>query len=296
LFQYIQVIWRARWLIALLCVAATGATVAITLTRPRWYESCATIVPPLDTLQKELGVGGMGSLGSPLLRNALSGLTGSVAGIYMEILSSREVADSIIDECRLMEVYENVPYRADARKALRKSTRLESTKDGVVRIAVRDRDPNRAAAIAYAYVAQLDHQNKRLSGGQATSKRVFLEGRLREVEQKLSRIDSIPSREARVQETLYELLIQQYEVAKIEEARSMPTIQVLDEAGVPELPVPRGTVVKGVLAGVVAFLLGTFWAFTREYVTQARSRQEGRLDARKHGSPVAATVTEDRGA
>jgi len=296
LFDYLLVIWRARWSISLLCILAMAVTVVIVLTRPRYYESSVTIVPPLEMLQKELGAGSMGSLSNPLLRNALSGLTGSVAGIYMEILSSREVADSIIDECRLMEAYEDVDYRADARKILKKRTRLESTKDGVVKITVRDRDPNRAAAVTSAYVAQLDRQNKRLSGGQATSKRVFLEGRLREVEQKLSRIESIPSREARIQETLYELLIQQYEVAKIEEARSMPTIQVLDPAVVPELPVPRGTVTKGVLAGVMAFLLGTFGAFTREYVVQARSRQEGPLDARKHGSPNVATVTENRSA
>lgn len=41
-------------------------------------------------------------------------------------------------------------------------------------------------------------------------------------------------REVEVQKTLFELLIQQYELAKIEEARTVPTVQVLDPAVPPE--------------------------------------------------------------
>jgi uncharacterized protein involved in exopolysaccharide biosynthesis len=41
-------------------------------------------------------------------------------------------------------------------------------------------------------------------------------------------------RDAKVQETLYGLLIQQYEVARIQEAKDSPTVQVLDVAKVPE--------------------------------------------------------------
>lgn len=41
-------------------------------------------------------------------------------------------------------------------------------------------------------------------------------------------------REVEVQKTLYELLIQQYELAKIEEAKTIPTVQVLDRAIPPE--------------------------------------------------------------
>ena len=41
-------------------------------------------------------------------------------------------------------------------------------------------------------------------------------------------------RETKVQETVYELLTQQYELAKIEEAKEIPTVKVLDVANVPE--------------------------------------------------------------
>jgi uncharacterized protein involved in exopolysaccharide biosynthesis len=271
-------------MITFLCVVAMAATVAISFTRPRYYQSSVTIVPPLEILQKEMGVGGLGSMSSSLLRNAIGGLGSSIAGIYVEILESRELADSVIDQFHLMEVYEGMQYRLDATKELRKNTKIETTKDGVVKVAVLDRDPNRAAAMAKAYVEGLDKQNKRLSGGQATSKRVFLENRLNEVEDKLRKVDNILSREAKTQEMLYELLVQQYEIAKIEEARSMPTIQVLDEAAVPELPVARGTVTKGVLAGVAAFMFGIFLAFAREYIVQARRREGEASAAQTHGS------------
>jgi capsule polysaccharide export protein KpsE/RkpR len=41
-------------------------------------------------------------------------------------------------------------------------------------------------------------------------------------------------RETKIQESVYELLTQQYELAKIQEAKEIPTVKVLDSANVPE--------------------------------------------------------------
>ncbi len=274
LFDYLLVIWRHRWMIVALSFVAMGTTAAFMLTRPRRYQANATIVPPMQMLQKQSTIAGaLGGLGSSMFRNILDG--GNIASIYVDILTSREVTDALIDKFDLMEAYENVGNRTKARGRLAKSTNIKTTDEGVVKIAVTDFDPNRAAAMANAYIAELDRQNKRISTGEATSKRVFLEGRLKEVETKLSRIDSIPAHEAQVQEMLYELLVRECELAKIEEAKSMPTLQVLDEAIVPELPVARGTVKKGILAGIVAFVFGIFVAFAREYAAAVRVRAGG---------------------
>jgi len=269
LLDHLSVVWRYRWMILVLCLVAMSVTVVLSVRKPRQYESAVTIVPPLDILRQESG--GLGALSNPLVRQMIDTGAGSVAGMYVEILESREVADAVVDRLGLMEVYEGVRYRSEARRRLKANSAVKTTKGGAVRVTVLDRDPNLAVAIATAYIEELDKQNKRLSASQATSNRVFLETRLQEVEAKLSKIDNILSREAKTQEMLYQILVQQYEIAKMEEAKSMPTIQVLDPPVVPELGVARGTVRKGVLAGITALMFGIFLAFGREYVVQARS-------------------------
>jgi uncharacterized protein involved in exopolysaccharide biosynthesis len=273
LLDYLRVIWRYRWMILALCVVAMSLTVVTSLRKPRQYQSAATIVPPLDILQKESG-GALGSLNSPLLRQVTNTAAGGIAKMYVEILGSREVADSIVDRFRLMDAYQGVLYRSDARDLLRANTTVKTTDGGAVRITVTDRDPNRSTVIANAYVEELDRRNKKLSAGQATSKRIFLENRLKEVEGKLSKIDNILSREAKTQEMLYSLLVEQLEMAKMEEARSMPTIQILDSAVVPELPVGRGTIKKGAMASVAALTVGISLALAAEYMVRARQRQD----------------------
>jgi uncharacterized protein involved in exopolysaccharide biosynthesis len=266
--DYFRVVWRYRWVVFVLCTVATVLTAAITMTSPRKYRASATIVPPTDSLQTTSGA--LGTLGSPLLRQVIDSTSGSFTGIYVEILNSREVADSLIDRFGLMEVYESTQHRSSARRRLRENTEVETTKDGVVKITVTDPDPNRAAAIAGAYVEELDRQNKRLSAGQATNRRLFLANRLKEIEERFSRIENIPSHEAKVQQMLYELLVREYEIAKIEEAKSMPTIQVLDQAAVPELPMPRGTIKKAMVAGITAAVFGLFLAFILEYCRETK--------------------------
>jgi uncharacterized protein involved in exopolysaccharide biosynthesis len=90
---------------------------------------------------------------------------------------------------------------------------------------------------------------------------------LEEIQQELSNIESLQSRDAQIKEMLFELLSKEYEVAKIEEARSMPTIQVLDAATVPERPMRHDTLKKSIIAGIAALIFGIFIAFAREYVT-----------------------------
>jgi len=41
-------------------------------------------------------------------------------------------------------------------------------------------------------------------------------------------------RRAKIQETVYELLTQQYELAKVQEAKETPSVKILDPAGIPE--------------------------------------------------------------
>jgi G-rich domain on putative tyrosine kinase len=65
-------------------------------------------------------------------------------------------------------------------------------------------------------------------------------------------------RRVKVQETLYEVLTRQYELAKVQEAREIPTVKVLDQPAVPEkksfpprlLIISMGTVLTALLFGI----------------------------------------------
>jgi len=80
------------------------------------------------------------------------------------------------------------------------------------------------------------------------------------------------TRDIKVHETVYTMLTQQLEQAKIAEAKDMPMVQVLDRA-VPALhhfkPKPRR---NALLAGAIGLFLGTFLAFLLEYIQRQKQR------------------------
>jgi len=282
LLDYIRVIFKYRRMILWICGIAIVTTVIISLLLPEIYSATTTIVPPTEILQKGAGLtkvlGKEESSISLIVSEAID--VKNIVNTYVGILNSRVVADAIIDRFNLLRIYD-VKKRSEARNKLRKNTTIKASKENIIHITVEDRDPNRAAAMANAYVEELDRQNKRLFAGQATSKRIFLENGLKEIEEKLSKKENILSREARIQEMLFELLTREYEIARIEEAKSMPTIQILDRAIVPEVRLPRGIVKKTLLAGVVSFMLAVFAAFAREYFARANaSPSEGVINSK----------------
>jgi len=64
-------------------------------------------------------------------------------------------------------------------------------------------------------------------------------------------------RKARVEEALWEALTKQYEMAKVQEAREIPTVRVLDPANVPERKTPGGRLLKLILGSLASLLLAT---------------------------------------
>ncbi len=287
LIDYFRVIFKYRRMILLICGIAVITTAIVSLVLPKIYSATASVVPPIEMLQREsklagtLG-GGAGALGGGAgsLLSKVIGVT-SISDMYAGVLESRVVADAIIDRFDLMKAYKEKKYKSNVRKKLKKNTTIDVSDEGIVNITVEDRDPNRAAAIANAYADELDRQNKRLYAGQATSKRIFLANRLKEIEEKLAKIEDILSREAKIQEMLFELLTREYEITKIEEAKSMPTVQVLDRAVVPEIKSKPKRTLMVMLSAIVALFVSIFAAFGREYFTKVNaSFNEGTVDSK----------------
>ncbi len=267
LADYLRVISKHRRMIFWICAIAVITTAIVSLLLPKSFAATTSIVPPIDALQKGTSMaGGLGAVKSPLLEKMMD--VTSIANMYVGILQSRSVADAIIERFDLAGVYKIKDSVSSVRQILQNRTFINVTDEGIVKITVEDGDPCRAAALANAYVEELDRQNKRLFIGQASSKKIFLENRLKEIEQELSGIDNLLSRDAKIKEMLFELLTREYEIAKIEEAKSMPTIQVLDKAVVPEKksrPKRRQMVI---LAGVTSLFISVFAAFVREHLAR----------------------------
>jgi uncharacterized protein involved in exopolysaccharide biosynthesis len=80
-------------------------------------------------------------------------------------------------------------------------------------------------------------------------------------------------RDVKVQETVYNLLTAQYEQAKINEARDMPTVQLLDKAVPAEWKSKPKTVVNMAIAGTISLFIGVFLAFFMEYVERMRKQE-----------------------
>ena len=79
------------------------------------------------------------------------------------------------------------------------------------------------------------------------------------------------TRDLKVQETVYTLLTQQFEQAKIAEAQDSPVVQVLDRA-VPAIYKSKPKIkLNMALAGAVSLFLGIFLAFLLEYVERQRA-------------------------
>lgn len=268
LVDYLRVISKHRRMIFWICTITVITTAVISMLLPEMYAATVSVVPPIDVLQKESSLaGGLGAAKNSMLRQVMD--VGSISDMYVGILRSRSVADALIERFDLGKVYKVKHGFSIVRQILRDRTSIKVGGEGIVTITVEDRDPCQAANLANAYVEELDRRNKQLFVGQATNKKVFLENRLREIKQELSQIDSMLSRDAKIKEMLFELLTKEYEIAKIEEAKSMPTIQVLDKADVPEKKCRprRGQMV--VLAGVTSLFVSIAVVFVREYLAQS---------------------------
>jgi tyrosine-protein kinase Etk/Wzc len=83
-------------------------------------------------------------------------------------------------------------------------------------------------------------------------------------------------RDLKFNEVLYGLLLQQFEAAKLDEAKNATIIQVIDKAVPPEKKVKPKRAMMVLLAGIIGFFLSVFAAFIMEYRERANANPEDR--------------------
>jgi len=388
--ERLRLLWKRRRFFLRAGTLGLIASTVVAFLIPKSYTSTTQLMPPdpqstsgmamMAAMAAKAG-GGLGAVAGDLL-----GLKSSGA-LFIGVLRSQTSQDRLIQQFDLRKVY-GKQLVIDARMKLDENTSIsEDRKSGIITISVTDHSPQGAAALASAYVDQLNSLVSELSTSSAHRERVFLEERLKVAKQDLddasnqlaqfssknntldiqqegkamldaagtiagemiaaqsqlqglrqiytdnnSRVRSLnarvaelrkqleklggtsangtngtsastdqagdPSaakaggglpyptikslpllgakyadyyRRAKIQETVYELLTEQYELAKVQEAKETPSVKVLDPARIPEK--------KSFPPRLVIMFLGTFLAFAMSVVWVLGSARWEEVDA-----------------
>jgi tyrosine-protein kinase Etk/Wzc len=163
--------------------ALLSAVIAMLL--PQYYTANAKIMPPQQSQSMASAVlSQLGQLG-PLIGAGKDLGMHNPNDMYMSMIRSRTVADSMIDRFSLMRTY-GKQLRVDARQQLDDRTAISSGKDGMISISVDDRSPARAAEMANAYIDELEKLTRTLAVTDAAKKRLFFEGEVKTANDELA--------------------------------------------------------------------------------------------------------------
>ena len=181
LLEALTGIVKRKWLVG----QATGVSVLIgivfCLLLPVRYTAMTKIMPPQQNqsttsmLMSQLANGAAGGLSALAARQM--GIKNQ-NDVYLGLLSSRPVADAIIQRFDLRKLYRSRDLTG-ARKRLAGYTSIVSEKNGFIALAVTDTSKRRAAEMANAYIDQLRTLMNTLAVTEASQRRLFYEDQLK---------------------------------------------------------------------------------------------------------------------
>lgn len=182
----LTVVAERRRVVAWTACAVAVLTGIVSLLLPNWYTATATLMPPQQNSSLSATLAAqVGSLGNLAGMGAGLGLK-SPNDMYVGMLRSRTVEDAMIRQFNLMRQYRTHNF-ADTRKMFERHAKVDgSGKDDLIHISVEDPNPNRAAAMANAYVEQFQELSKHLAITEASQRRLFFEQQLAEAKDNLA--------------------------------------------------------------------------------------------------------------
>lgn len=284
LLDLLIVLAKHKMMIAKVTITVVLLAVGASLMMTNIYTATTKILPPQQSQSSASAL--LSQLGG------LAGMAGSSLGIknpndlYVAMLKSRNIMEKIVKRFDLQKVYEQETLTG-ALKALEGSTNIASGKDGVITVEVDNKDPQLAANMANAFIEELDKLLQTYSLTDASQKRAFFEQQLRQAKDKLTDaelvLDKTPNtslqymdalRNLKYREMIFEILSKQFEVAKLDEAKNSPLIQVLDKATAPERKSKPKRSQVVILSTLAAFFLAVILAFIREAIQRAKNQPE----------------------
>ena len=358
----LRILWEQRRSLGRATILGLVLATGIAFLIPKRYQSTAKLMPPDNQSGSGMAMlaalSGRAGSGLGAMAGDLFGLQ-STGGLFVGILGSRTVRTRLVDEFNLKQVYKASDAAAARRRLVENTSISEDRKSGIISVSVSDRNPQRAAMLANAYIDALNGLMAKLTTSSAHRERVFLEQRLRVVSQdlenaekkfgqfaskntainipeqgkamvdaaaslqgeliaaqseleglrqiytsnnvrvrslqarvselrhELNRLGGKPGgrseslypsirelpllgvsyadlyRNTKVEETVFETLTQEYELAKVEEAKEIPSVKVLDPGNVPEKRFSPPRLLIMFLGTLLSFALGVIWALGR---------------------------------
>ena len=166
------VLERWRVLAAALLIGAAGGIIA-GLLLPRWYESTMSfaVIPAEDPNTPT-------SLDPKISDTALS--------LFSQVLTSRRVTDAVVSQLDLTKAYRRKTAEEARLELINHVTVMADRKSNLVTVAVEDRVPTRATAIAQSLGNAGRTANNEIWSSRSTDYRKRLEGRLAEITQQLN--------------------------------------------------------------------------------------------------------------
>jgi len=165
--------------------ALLGTAIAFLL--PVRYEAKVVLMPPQQNSSVSSALmNQLGNLGS------LAALTGSGLGLknpaemYVSLLTSRTVEDAMIQRFGLMQEYREKRLSDTREKLETRTTAVAGAKDGLIRLSVEDRDPDRATELANGYVEEFRRLSASLAITEAARRRLFFEQQLQQAKENLA--------------------------------------------------------------------------------------------------------------
>lgn len=184
----VRIVWAERTFLFRISVLGLIVGLVIAFLIPARYTATTRLMPP-DNRDGSLIQGSLRAMGMSQIGTDILGLK-SNSDVFAEILNSRTLQDKIIDQFDLKRAY-GTKGMDNARRALASRVGISlDRKSDMITISVSDHSPQRAAAIANAYVDKLNQLLAELSTSSARRERIFLESFLVQVKQDLESVEN----------------------------------------------------------------------------------------------------------
>lgn len=255
LADYLQILWRRKWLIAFAVLVTVGVVMLRTAMLPRVYTATTT----LRVLTA--------SIGSPDFVQYDVTYADRLMNTYARIARSQPVMDQLQSQLNL-----------SAPPSLSVDV-IPLTE--LMQLSAQDQDPSQAAAIANALGRLLITNIESTSQSSAKTASDLLDEQLTQVQTELTEArqqysdlsETYPAGDTRLtalensiqlKEQIYGTLLDQYEAALASEAVRTNTLSVVEPAGVPTSPSSPNVVLNAALGLVVGLAAGLALAFSLE--------------------------------